>query len=309
MIDPHILSLASPASAGAAGVRVGGGAPIAGIMRPDGRAFRSNSPGRSPARQQAGTGSSKNPPAFARRRALAARSGIAGRSMEGSGNPMSTLQRTLRRSLGGLWRSPDFMKLWASLTVTAFGSQITNLALPLTAAVMLHATPWQMGVLVALETLPFALVSLHAGVLIDRVRKLPIIIAADIGRGVALLVIPIAAWLRRAVDRDPVCRRLHLRRPERRRRRRVPGAARADRGAAAAGRGQREGDARRDVVGADRPRSRRRSDPADDGAVRDPARRVHVLRLRTDAAPDSRTAGRARIRARTRRSRRRFTRD
>ena len=86
------------------------------------------------------------------------------------------------------------MKLWTSLTVTAFGSQITNLALPLTAAVMLHATPWQMGVLVALETLPFALVSLHAGVLIDRVRKLPIVIVSDIGRGLALLAIPIAAW-------------------------------------------------------------------------------------------------------------------
>src|SRR4029453_13539380 len=98
------------------------------------------------------------------------------------------------RVFDGLWRNPDFMKLWGSLTITAFGAQITNLALPLTAAVMLHATPWQMGVLVALETLPFALVSLHAGVLIDRVRKLPIIIAADIGRGVALLAIPIAAW-------------------------------------------------------------------------------------------------------------------
>src|SRR5215468_12339131 len=107
---------------------------------------------------------------------------------------MSWLQRTIRRSLGGLWRSSDFMKLWTSLTVTAFGSQITNLALPLTAAVMLHATPWQMGVLVALETLPFALVSLHAGVLIDRVRKLPIVIAADIGRGIALLAIPVAAF-------------------------------------------------------------------------------------------------------------------
>ncbi len=86
------------------------------------------------------------------------------------------------------------MKLWTSLTITSFGAQITNLALPLTAAVMLHATPWQMGVLVALETLPFALVSLHAGVLIDRVRKLPIVIAADIGRGVALLAIPVAAY-------------------------------------------------------------------------------------------------------------------
>ena len=107
---------------------------------------------------------------------------------------MQTLQRKFGRLFDGLWRNPEFVKLWGSLTITAFGAQITNLALPLTAAVLLHATPWQMGVLVALETLPFALVSLHAGVLIDRVRKLPIVIAADIGRGVALLAIPVAAF-------------------------------------------------------------------------------------------------------------------
>lgn len=80
------------------------------------------------------------------------------------------------------------------MTITAFGAQITNLALPLTAAVLLQATPMQMGVLVTLETLPFALVSLHAGVLLDRVRKLPIIILSDIGRGVTLLALPLAAF-------------------------------------------------------------------------------------------------------------------
>src|SRR5262245_53172082 len=104
------------------------------------------------------------------------------------------LKTTFGRAFTGLWRHPEFMKLWGSLAITSFGAQITNLALPLTAAVMLQATPWQMGVLVALETIPFALVSLHAGVLIDRIRKLPIIIAADIGRGVALLAIPLAAY-------------------------------------------------------------------------------------------------------------------
>jgi MFS family permease len=93
-----------------------------------------------------------------------------------------------------LWRSPDFRRLWLSLTVTSFGAQVTNLALPLTAALMLHANAWQMGVLVALETLPFMLVSLHAGVLLDRVRKLPLVIAADVSRGAALLLIPIAAF-------------------------------------------------------------------------------------------------------------------
>src|SRR6202521_1101923 len=110
--------------------------------------------------------------------------------------PMSNRPRThLRRMFRGLWLSRDFRTLWASLTITSFGAQITNLALPLTAALLLHATPMQMGVLVALETLPFALFSLHAGVLLDRVRKLPVIIVADLGRGIALLAIPIAAWL------------------------------------------------------------------------------------------------------------------
>jgi MFS family permease len=107
---------------------------------------------------------------------------------------MQSVQRWLNRAFQGLWRSPDFRRLWTSLTITAFGAQITNLALPLTAALLLQATPFQMGVLVALETLPFALVSLHAGVLLDRVRKLPIVIAADLGRGIALLAIPAAAF-------------------------------------------------------------------------------------------------------------------
>ena len=107
---------------------------------------------------------------------------------------MERLQRALRKRFRGLYRSPDFRKLWISLTVTSFGAQVTNLALPLTAALLLQATPLEMGILVALETLPFALVSLHAGVLIDRVRKLPVVIACNIARGAALLAIPIAAF-------------------------------------------------------------------------------------------------------------------
>jgi len=84
---------------------------------------------------------------------------------------MQRLQRLVRRTFRGLWLSAQFRRIWGSLTITSFGAQVTNLALPLTAALMLHATPMQMGILVALETLPFALVSLHAGVLLDRVRK------------------------------------------------------------------------------------------------------------------------------------------
>jgi MFS family permease len=108
---------------------------------------------------------------------------------------MKRLSTRLRRRFRGLWLARDFRRLWVSLTVTAYGTQITNLALPLTAALLLHASPLQMGILIALETLPFALCSLHAGVLLDRVRKLPVVIALDIGRALALAVIPVAAWL------------------------------------------------------------------------------------------------------------------
>ncbi len=105
-----------------------------------------------------------------------------------------SIRLLLRRRFRGLWRSADFRRIFASSTITAFGAQVTNLALPLTAALMLSATPLEMGVLVALETLPFALVSLHAGVMLDRMRKMPVVIACGAGRGLALATIPIAAW-------------------------------------------------------------------------------------------------------------------
>jgi predicted MFS family arabinose efflux permease len=107
---------------------------------------------------------------------------------------LDDLQRQLRRTFRGLWLSRDFRRLWASLTITSFGAQVTNLALPLTAALLLSATPMQMGILVALETLPFALVSLHAGVLLDRVRKLPVVIFTNVARSLALMVVPAAAY-------------------------------------------------------------------------------------------------------------------
>ena len=96
--------------------------------------------------------------------------------------------------LGKLWRERDFRTLWLSLTITHFGGQITFLALPITAAIMLHATPLQMGILTAFEVLPYTLFGLFTGVLVDRSHKLPLIIVADVLRGLALLAVPIAAW-------------------------------------------------------------------------------------------------------------------
>ena len=109
---------------------------------------------------------------------------------------MATLLSNLhpRRWFTGLWLSPDFRKLWGSLTIVHFGGQITFLALPLTAAIVLNASPFEVGVLTALEALPYPLFGLFAGVLVDRMRKLPVIIASDVGRGLALLTIPICAW-------------------------------------------------------------------------------------------------------------------
>ena len=93
---------------------------------------------------------------------------------------------------GGLLAHRDFRLMWLSSTVTSFGGQVTMLALPLTAVLMLDATPGQMGILVALEALPFSLFSLHAGVLIDRVRKLPIILVCEVAICLALGAVPIA---------------------------------------------------------------------------------------------------------------------
>ncbi|MBI3715544.1 MAG: MFS transporter [Betaproteobacteria bacterium] len=107
---------------------------------------------------------------------------------------MNHEQHKLDKYLGKLWRHRDFRTLWFSLTITHFGGQITFLALPLTAALLLNAGPVEMGYLIACEALPYTVFGLFVGVLIDRSKKLPLIVAADLGRGAVLLMIPVAAW-------------------------------------------------------------------------------------------------------------------
>src|SRR2546429_1532361 len=93
---------------------------------------------------------------------------------------------------GKLWRHPDFLKLWAGETVSEFGSQVTVPAVPTVAILVLHAGPFQVGVLSALEFLAFPTLGLVAGVYADRLRRRPIMIACDIGRLLALGSIPVA---------------------------------------------------------------------------------------------------------------------
>lgn len=69
------------------------------------------------------------------------------------------------------------------------------LALPLTAAVLLQASPTQMGLLTAIELLPFLLFSLPSGVWLDRVRKLPVYVVGEVTVAVCAISVPVAWWL------------------------------------------------------------------------------------------------------------------
>jgi MFS family permease len=96
---------------------------------------------------------------------------------------------------GDLLRDAVYRRLWISIFISSFGAQVTMLALPLTAAVLLHATPTQMGVLTAMELAPFVLFSLPAGVWLDRVRKLPVYIGGELVMAAAVITVPLAWWL------------------------------------------------------------------------------------------------------------------
>ncbi len=99
----------------------------------------------------------------------------------------------MNRLFTGLWRHADFRRLWAGQTVSLAGSQITALALPVAAALALHANVLQMGLLTVAGSLPTLLFGLVVGVGVDRFRRRPLLIGADIGRAVLLASIPLAA--------------------------------------------------------------------------------------------------------------------
>jgi MFS family permease len=96
---------------------------------------------------------------------------------------------------GGLWRHPDFLKLWSAETVSQLGSQVSQLAIPFVAIVTLKASAFQVALLGVFEFAPFILVSLPAGVWVDRMRRRPILIVGDLGRAALLASIPIAYGL------------------------------------------------------------------------------------------------------------------
>lgn len=98
------------------------------------------------------------------------------------------IKHRIRRE--GLWRDRNFVKLWTGQTISFFGSHVTAVALPLTAALYLDATPAQMGLLVAAGSAPYLFFSLLAGVWIDRRRRRPILVGTNLVRALLLGAIP-----------------------------------------------------------------------------------------------------------------------
>ena len=96
---------------------------------------------------------------------------------------------------GDLLRDPSYARLFGSILTASFGNQVMMLALPLTAAVLLKATPLQMGLLTAIELLPFLLLSLPSGVWLDRVRKLPVYVVGELTVAACALSVPLAWWM------------------------------------------------------------------------------------------------------------------
>ena len=89
----------------------------------------------------------------------------------------------------------SFNLLWGGQTISAFGSQVTILALPLLAIYQLHASDFAVGVLSALSFLPYLLLGLQAGVYVDRLSKRVVMLVCDILRAIFLIMLPVSALL------------------------------------------------------------------------------------------------------------------
>jgi hypothetical protein len=97
----------------------------------------------------------------------------------------------------GLWNDRDFRLLWAGQTIGDLGTAVSAVVLPLVAVTTLAASPLQVGVLSAVEWLPWLLVGLPAGAWVDRLPYRPLMVACDLVRLVLLGSVPVAAALGR----------------------------------------------------------------------------------------------------------------
>jgi MFS family permease len=112
----------------------------------------------------------------------------------GSGNERKTGEAAVREP-SNLWRHGDFNKLWAGQSVSALGSELTTLVLPLTAILTLHAGALQVGYLEGARTVAVLLLMLLAGAIVDRFRRRPMMICTDLVRAAAIGSIPLLAFI------------------------------------------------------------------------------------------------------------------
>ncbi len=102
---------------------------------------------------------------------------------------------TAGRDVTTLWRHRGFLHLWGAQATSAFGTRIGREAIALSAVMLLGSGPLDLAWLNLAMSLPYLVFGLAAGVLIDRVRRRPLLIATDLIRAGLLLTVPIAAWL------------------------------------------------------------------------------------------------------------------
>ena len=98
----------------------------------------------------------------------------------------------------GLWRNSAFVRVWSAATISVFGSLVTRIALPFVAILVLHAGPIEMAALRSVDLVAALLVGCVAGAWVDRLRRRPVLIWADLGRAILLGSVPVAAlggWL------------------------------------------------------------------------------------------------------------------
>lgn len=113
--------------------------------------------------------------------------------MTRTSDPLAPIEpESARRGRLGLLRHADFRRLWIGDTISQFGTQISALAIPYIATVLIRASAFEVALLGTVEMLPFLLFALPAGAWVDRLRRRPVLIRGDLGRALALGTIPVA---------------------------------------------------------------------------------------------------------------------
>src|SRR4029078_1943187 len=100
---------------------------------------------------------------------------------------------------GAIWRNPVFVRVFSAATVSIFGSLVTRAALPFAAILVLGAGPGEGAGIPALEIVGGVAIGLVAGAWVDRLRRRPVMIVADLGRAVCLGSVSLWVTRRRGV--------------------------------------------------------------------------------------------------------------